>query len=100
MRRLLATKQRALEYFVSRALQELKGQLVKIFLFGSLARGDFDKASDIDLLVIYSGDKDDFLGKLDEIAFDTAVQHGELLEAIPMSIHEFRARESSSFLLP
>jgi uncharacterized protein (UPF0332 family) len=99
MRRLLATKQRALEYFVSRALQELKGQLVKIFLFGSLARGDFDKASDIDLLVIYSGDKDDFLGKLDEIAFDTAVQHGELLEAIPMSIHEFRARESSSFLL-
>jgi len=99
MRKLLATKQRALEYFVSRALRELKGQIVKIFLFGSFARGDCDKASDIDLLVIYSGDKDDYLAKLDEIAFDTALQYGELIEAIPMSIHEFRARESSSFLL-
>lgn len=97
-KRLHLSKQHALEHFVARASQELKGQLVKIFLFGSFARGDFQKQSDIDLLLVYGGNKDGFLEKLDEIVFDTALQYGELIETIPMSIHEFRAREGS-FLL-
>ncbi|MFC7114575.1 nucleotidyltransferase domain-containing protein [Natronoarchaeum sp. GCM10025703] len=38
-------------------LQEAVAELVGVVLFGSVARGDADRASDIDLLVVVEGDK-------------------------------------------
>jgi len=48
--------QKPISTFVDRARRELDG-LIGILLFGSVARGEADRASDIDLLVFVSGEK-------------------------------------------
>lgn len=56
-------------------IEELKNKIIstfkpfdpeKIILFGSLARGDWDEVSDIDLMVIYHTDKV-FLDRMKEL---------------------------------
>jgi predicted nucleotidyltransferase len=61
---------------VTLAVQELKGSLIAKFghgvelkLFGSVARGDDRKYSDIDLLVLLPGQVDH---SVEEMVFDTA----------------------------
>lgn len=48
--------QKPVRAFLDR-LQETVDQLVGVVLFGSVARGEADRASDIDLLIIVDGDK-------------------------------------------
>ena len=51
-RSLLDTKYKALEDFTQRILaSDVKDQIAKIILFGSVARGDARQDSDVDVLV-------------------------------------------------
>jgi predicted nucleotidyltransferase len=45
----------ALEDFKERVLQDMKGKVISLKLYGSKARGDFRKDSDIDILVVLKG---------------------------------------------
>jgi predicted nucleotidyltransferase len=49
---LQANEQAALHEFLEHLLQERDGQVVRVWLFGSKARGDFEPDSDLDLLIV------------------------------------------------
>lgn len=51
-------------------LQEAVPEVVGVILFGSVARGDADRASDIDLLVIVEGDKTEARRSVQSIVAD------------------------------
>ena len=69
-------KERVLRKFVERVKKKYKGRIEKIVLFGSLARGVHRETSDIDLLVITSGNSFDMQKRLSEVAVDILLETG------------------------
>ncbi|WP_435118761.1 nucleotidyltransferase domain-containing protein [Halolamina sp. C58] len=61
--------QKPVRAFVERAEEEI-AELVGIVLFGSVARGDADRASDIDLLVFVNSDRTEARRTVQEIVSD------------------------------
>jgi predicted nucleotidyltransferase len=57
---LLPNERTALETFVDRLLDRYGEELLKVVLFGSKARGDFDDESDLDLLVVIKQQEDGY----------------------------------------
>jgi len=86
-------KMKAIDEFV-KALNELLGERVKrIILFGSVARGDFDEESDIDLLVVGDVRVED----VSRITSRILVEYGEVISAIVRTEDEMKDRKSFSF---
>lgn len=53
---------------ICKAYQDVYGEdIVKILLYGSYARGDYNNASDIDIVAIVHGERYDLQQKLDRI---------------------------------
>jgi predicted nucleotidyltransferase len=67
---------RAVEEFVQRVRERYGGSVSEIMLFGSYARGDYKKDSDIDLLVVWKGDEEEGWRGITRIAFDVLLSHG------------------------
>jgi predicted nucleotidyltransferase len=82
---------------VSSALKELKeilrnvysDRLPGLYLYGSYARGDFSKHSDIDLLIALEGEVKPFkeIDRLSEIVSDLCLRHGLLIALYPVPPH-------------
>ncbi len=51
------TKEKALQEFIKTIKTKHGDKIDRIILFGSYARGDYRKESDIDVLVIWKGDE-------------------------------------------
>lgn len=75
-------KQGVLE-FKKRLLEEFSNQIDNILLYGSKARGDAKKTSDIDILVIIKDDS--YKDKVSDIAFDIILEYGLELSVITFS---------------
>ena len=90
-------KRSALAYFVEELLKKASGKILKIYLFGSLAKGTAKEESDVDVLIVSNGDKtvEDLAC---EASFDTTLAYGVSVEPFVMSIYEFNARKGSFFL--
>ncbi len=67
---------RPIRAFLQRLQEEIE-QLVGVVLFGSVARGDADRASDIDLLVIVDGDKTEVRRTVQSVVADLEDQRFE-----------------------
>ena len=65
--------------FVRRALERYRDEIEEIILFRSVARGDGKEDSDVDILVIWQGDKLEGLGILKDIAMDVLLEYGQLI---------------------
>lgn len=92
-------KKEALEYFMLMAIKELKPYLVKAILFGSYARKETREDADIDILMVHYDNEKRFLDKIGELSFQTSLKYGELIQAIPISLYEYKARKDNSFFL-
>ncbi len=88
---------------VKRFKREVEGlygeNLEQIILFGSRARGDWEGASDVDLLVVLR-DMDDFwaeLRRLEAIAYQVSFGDGHpiVLSVIPIRAREFAGQDSA-----
>jgi len=90
-------KRSALAHFVEELLKKASGKIVKIYLFGSLAKRTAKEESDVDVLIVTNGDKtvEDLAC---EASFDTALAYGVSVEPFVMSIYEFNARKGGFFL--
>lgn len=94
--------QQALERFVQLARDEYRDRLQRIVLYGSYARGEADRESDLDVLVVLSEmgpfwDEADRLGKIAyQATFDSDLSI--VLFALPMTEEQFRT-EISPLLL-
>jgi uncharacterized protein len=89
---------KAVDEFVARASQIYGDRIRSITLFGSAARGTMRTHSDIDLLVVI--DREDFMlrRELISLAFDILLETGGDLSVKVLSIQDFQARKSFSFL--
>jgi len=80
-----------------RTLQKNFG-VKQIILFGSKARGDADKDSDIDLIIIVEGSvhwKDE--KAIVECLFDIGIQHDVIFSPLVVSTEEWESEQFKSF---
>lgn len=87
---LLTTKYNALEEFIQRLLSsDVRDQIAKMILFGSVARGDVRQDSDVDVLVFGFGDLRKLFEMCAEISLDIAIESGEDIQALVYCIDDF-----------
>ena len=67
------------EEFVRRALERYRDKIESIILFGSVARGEGKEDSDVDILVVWKGDKLEGWDVLEDIAMDILLEYGQLI---------------------
>jgi len=75
--------------FVLQAQERYTFHIDKIILFGSVARGDANADSDIDLLVLWNGDEHEGWRAMTGLAFDVMVDSGEYLSVKVMNAKTF-----------
>ena len=68
---------------VRKRLTDALGQPVKVIMFGSQARGDATKESDIDLLVVLPSIDNNMLNLASDIAWEVGFDAGRVISAIP-----------------
>jgi len=93
----LVGKQRALDEF----LRRLKGQAVweriaKVVLYGSVLRGDAGEESDIDVLLVSTGDLREVEEVANDVAFSVLLDLGQRVEPLVYCLEDFFS--SRSFL--
>jgi len=72
-------RKRVAEKFAKEAFFRFKTRVKAVILFGSVARGDAKPRSDIDLFIVWNGEKNDGWRKLEDIAFKTLLDTREYL---------------------
>jgi len=91
-------KSKALEDFVERLLRSPAGdQVASLVLFGSVANGEYDRQSDIDVLVFGTGHLKELSQACAEASFQTALEWGESVE--PLVYCQDDKRFPSSYFL-
>jgi predicted nucleotidyltransferase len=84
----------ALQEFSKRVF-DLLPEIQSVILFGSAARGQLTKTSDVDLLVLVpnleQGPFNELMKSVDKLAADTRGKYGFQLSAVLMTIREFEA---------
>lgn len=68
---------------VRKRLTKELGKPVKVIMYGSQARGDAGKYSDIDLLVIVPSVNSQIRDKISDITYDVGFEAGKVISAIP-----------------
>jgi uncharacterized protein (UPF0332 family)/predicted nucleotidyltransferase len=89
----------SIEYFSREVQRALGPSLAKLILYGSTATGEAQPGSDIDIAAIHFGSGREVLDRAAEIGFETALRYGEIIECIPISVHEYRHGGDRSFFL-
>lgn len=84
------SRKEAIGKFVEQAQKEHGGRIEKIILFGSFARGDFTKESDVDVLVIWKGRQLDGWNSLENIVTDVLLEFGILISLKIVSPEDYR----------
>ena len=79
--------------FCEIAKQKYSCQIEKIVLFGSVARGEQNKDSDIDLLIVWRGNKKKAWDNLEKIAFPLVLESKKYLSLKLIGLQEFKKME-------
>ena len=69
----------AVEEFVRRVLERYRERIESIILFGSVARKEGTEDSDVDVLVIWKGNKLEGWNVLEDIAVDMLLKYRQLI---------------------
>ncbi len=93
------SKAEAIEYFSREVQRGMGPSLAKLILYGSTATGEAGAGSDIDIAAIHFGDSREALDRVAEAGFEAALRYGEIIECIPISVHEYRHGGGHSFFV-
>jgi len=95
---IIAKKRKALNKFSRYLLSSQEGKnVVKIILFGSLVRGEVRDGSDVDVLILASGNLNEVENAAADAAFEAGMEFGESVEPLVYCLDEVRY-PSSYFL--
>ncbi len=82
-----------IQKFCDLAKQKYARQIGKMILFGSFARGEKNKDSDIDLLIVWRGNKRKGWNSLEKIAFPLILESEKYLSLKILGWREFKKME-------
>ncbi len=74
-------QQQAINAFIDKLLAAYKANIIKIYLFGSQARGEVQKDSDIDILVIAAHSDWRLKHQISHIAADIGLEYDVLIDS-------------------
>lgn len=92
-----ALREKALKEFINSARTKYGDRIERIILFGSYARGDYRKESDIDVLVIWKGDEVEGWNSLEREAVEVLFKYGFIISLKILSPNEFSAMKELDF---
>lgn len=75
----------------------MEKDLVKMILYGSCARGDFKKYSDIDIVLLTKGTRTDtwkYNDQIDEVATEFALKYFAVVNFVLLPFEEFEEKKS------
>jgi len=84
--------------FANEVTRMFGNEIENITLFGSVARGEDDTESDIDVLIIWKGDKVEGWDKLEEMAFDIFIRYNALISIKLISPAEYKNMKDFLFM--
>lgn len=84
-----------IQEFVKMVQQLLGTRLKKIILYGSYARGDYNKQSDVDIMILTDlsfEEIEDYRDKISDIAYDIELNTGIILSPIIKNIDKYNSK--------
>jgi len=84
------THLRAIEKFTKKTKNLVKDNLIDILIYGSVSRGEANKNSDIDVIVIVKKNAFKYQMKLAAIAFDILMETGEYISVQTMKSKDLK----------
>ncbi|RLG25088.1 nucleotidyltransferase domain-containing protein [Methanosarcinales archaeon] len=84
--------------FANEVTRMFGNEIENITLFGSVARGEDDTESDIDVLIIWKGDKVEGWDRLEEMAFDIFIRYNALISIKLISPAEYKNMKDFLFM--
>lgn len=92
----MSSHSKAFNKFFDDLDESIGSELQKVLLFGSVARGEETKDSDVDVLVVL--DDKDLKEKVFEISYDIMLEKDVYISPKVVSVEEFEAMKDSSFM--
>ena len=92
------TRKQIAEEFAKEVIKRFGSEIENIILFGSVARGEDDAESDVDVLIIWYGDKVKGWDELEEMAFDYFIRYNALISIKLISPAEYKYMEDFLFM--
>ena len=86
----------AKEKIVEKAQDLLQSDLVKVILYGSCARGDYNADSDVDIALLTKCDRESakkYYSGLGDIATDFALEHYQIVNFVCLPYDEFQEKK-------
>lgn len=84
-----------IEKFISQVTDKLGKRIKKIILYGSYARGDYNKFSDIDIMILTDLSYDEiekYRNDISDIAFDIELETGIIISPVIKNIDKYKKR--------
>jgi predicted nucleotidyltransferase len=84
-----------IQEFIQEVQQLLGKRLKKIILYGSYARGDYNKKSDVDIMILTDlsfKEIEDYRDKVSDIAYDIELETGIILSPVIKNIEKYNSR--------
>jgi predicted nucleotidyltransferase len=84
-------EKKAVDEFVSLVVQKMSGQVVELTLFGSSARGDYRRNSDIDVLVLINRENLKNWERIQSLSALVSLKFDVVLSALVMDAKRYKA---------
>ena len=79
-----------LQELVQGMVEIIKSDIVKVILYGSVARGTNDEESDVDIMIIIKNELDSFAeDKLSDFIVDMNLKYDKVFSVIDVNVHKF-----------
>ncbi len=84
-----------IQKFIDEIKKILGERLKKVILYGSYARGDYNKKSDVDIMILTDlsfEEIEDYRDKISDIAYDIELNTGIILSPVIKNIEKYNSR--------